>query len=134
MKAQQSLKERARYFRKNMTAAEAILWKFLRNRQLNGYKFIRQKIIEGYITDFICREKKFIIEVDGINHKNKDIIEYDKERTAFLNAKGYHVWRIENNEVSINIEGVLEAILNALTTLTPTPLPQAGEGIKQKYL
>lgn len=106
------MKERARSFRKNPTDAENRLWYFLRDRRLNGYKFVREYIIDIYIVDFVCRQKKIIIELDGSQHA--DTIKYDEKRTKFLEEKGYHVLRIWNDEVFTNIEGVLEAILNLL--------------------
>ena len=106
------MKERARSFRKNMTDAENRVWYFLRNRRLNGYKFVREFVIGSYIADFVCREKKLIIELDGGQHM--EAAEYDKRRTEFLEKNGYRVLRVWNNEVFNNINGVLETILNLL--------------------
>ena len=106
------MKERARSFRKNMTEAEARVWCFLRDRRLNGYKFVRELVIDNYIADFGCRQKKLIIEIDGSQPINAE--KYDKRRTEFLEKKGYRVFRVWNNEVFENINGVLEAILNLL--------------------
>jgi very-short-patch-repair endonuclease len=111
-----SLNERARELRKNSTDTENKMWYFLRNRQLNGYKFIRQHVIEPYIVDFICREKSIIIELDGGHHAENVI--YDQERTLFLEAKGYKVLRFWNHEVLNNINSVLEIIL---ISLGPSP-------------
>ena len=109
------MKERARSFRKGMTEAENRMWYFLRGRRLNGYKFIREQIIGDYIADFVCRQKKVVIEVDGGQHAKA--VEYDKKRTEFLEKEGYRVFRVWNNEVFQNIEGVLEAILNLLESV-----------------
>ena len=109
------MKERARSFRKNMTDAENRMWYFLRNRRLNGYKFVREFVIGSYIADFVCREKKLIIEVDGGQHM--EAAEYDKRRTEFLEKNGYRVLRVWNNEVFTNTREVLESILNLLETL-----------------
>lgn len=106
------MKERARSFRKNMTDVENRMWYFLRNRRLNGYKFVRECVIGSYIADFVCREKKLIIEVDGGQHM--EAAEYDKCRTEFLEKNGYRILRVWNNEVCNNIRGVLETILNLL--------------------
>jgi very-short-patch-repair endonuclease len=122
-----TMKERARSFRKNMTDAEKRMWYFLRNRRLNGYKFVREYGIGTYIADFVCREKKLIIEIDGGQHM--EAAEYDKQRTEFMEKQGYKVLRVWNNEVFQNTKGVLETILNLLEgrieidTLTPAPLP-----------
>jgi very-short-patch-repair endonuclease len=103
------MKARARTLRKNMPPAEARLWYFLRNRQLNGHKFIRQYVIGPYIADFVCREKKLIVEADGGQHM--EAAEYDHRRTLFLESNGYRVLRVWNNEVFNNTQGVLETIL-----------------------
>ena len=63
-----SLKELARSLRKNSTNAERKLWQCLRKRQIGGYKFRRQLVIEPYIVDFVCLEKKLIVELDGGQH------------------------------------------------------------------
>ena len=103
----QYLTKRARKNRKNPTCAEKRLWaEVLRNKQFFGYKFLRQKPIENYITDFYCRKLKLIIEVDGDQHaENK---EYDEIRTSVLNSHGIKVIRYWNNEVMSNLEGVYE--------------------------
>ena len=111
------MKERARSLRKNMTDAENRMWYFLRNRRLNGYKFVREFVIGAYIADFVCREKKLIVEIDGGQHM--EALEYDKQRTEFLEKNGYRVFRVWNNEVFNNIHGVLETILNLLQSVPP---------------
>ena len=126
------MKERARDLRRNMTDAENRMWYYLRNRRLGGYKFIREHVIGNYIADFVCREKKLIIEIDGSQHM--EAIIYDSFRTNELEKLGYRVLRIWNNEVFKNIQGVMDSILNLLNTeshqtpSSPTLLPQVGEG------
>lgn len=105
------MKERARSFRQEMTHAENRMWYFLRDRRLKGYKFVRESVLGPYIADFVCREKKIVIEVDGGQHM--DAAEYDGQRTEKLEAQGYRVLRFWNNEVFRNIQGVLETILRA---------------------
>ena len=106
------MKDRARSLRQNMTDAENRMWYFLRNRRLNGYKFVREYVIGSYIADFVCREKKLIIEVDGSQHM--DAVEYDQRRTEYLAKQGYNVLRVWNNDVFNNIEGGLTTILGSL--------------------
>lgn len=106
------MKEKARDLRKSRTPAAERLWYFLRNRRLNGYKFIREYIIGQYIVDFVCREQKLIIEVDGGQHM--EAMEYDKLRTEHLQAEGYSVLRFWNNEVLNHTNEVLETILKAI--------------------
>jgi len=105
---QSQLTERARQLRKNQSEAEKILWAKLRNRQINNVKFQRQFPIGKYIVDYICREFKLIIEVDGGQHNTAQL--YDNKRTLYLNNLGYTVVRFWNNDVMGNIEGVLQAI------------------------
>jgi len=122
------MRERARDLRRNMTDAENRMWYYLRNRRLGGYKFVREHIIGHYIADFVCREKKLVIEVDGGQHM--DAVEYDRLRTNDLEDCGYRVLRVWNDEVFKNIHGVMDSILNLLnsspiqTPSSPTLLPQ----------
>jgi very-short-patch-repair endonuclease len=94
--------------RRNMTDAERYLWRYLRNRQLEGYKFRRQQVIENYIVDFVNFEKKIIIEVDGGQHNIYRM--KDMERDRKLKELGFKVIRFWDNDVLNNIEGVLEKI------------------------
>lgn len=95
-----------------MTDAEQRIWRHLRLRQIDGHKFRRQHPIGHYIADFVCIERKLIVEVDGGQHA--DQLEYDAARTASLESNGYRVLRFWNNDVLGNIEGVLTQILEAL--------------------
>lgn len=117
-----------------MTDAENRIWYYLRDRRLQGYKFVRQYVIGKYIVDFICREKKLIIEIDGGQHMNA--MEYDEQRSCYLESRGYQVLRVWNNEVFDNIQGVMESILNCMDfvgdseadALIPSPSPQGEKG------
>ena len=113
------MKGRDRNLRKNQTDAEVTLWHLVRGKRFSGLKFRRQHPISPYIVDFICTEKKLIIEVDGGQHA--DAVEYDKKRTAFLESKGYTVIRFWNNEILTNIEGVYEVILKHIEEPIPSP-------------
>ncbi len=103
-------KENARYLRKNMTPQEQKLWDVIRNRQFYGYRFLRQYVIGVYIVDFICREKKLIIEIDGGQHNEPKNLEYDKQRSLYLESKGYRIIRFWNNEIDNNITGVYQQL------------------------
>jgi len=109
------LKERARDLRRNMTEAENRFWYYVRDRRLGGHKFVREKVIGNYIADFVCREKKLIIELDGGQHMTA--VEYDRQRTTYLETQGYTVLRIWNDEIFKNISGVAEKILNLIESL-----------------
>jgi len=122
------LKQLARSLRKNQTDAERKLWRRLRARELCGFKFRRQYPIAPYIVDFICVEKRLIVEIDGGQHAT--MTEIDNTRTEFLNARGYRVLRFWNNEVLQQLDAVLAKIFDSLTHPHPNPLPQAGEGIR----
>jgi len=100
---------RARNLRANQTDAEKKLWSRLREKQLGGHKFRRQHPLDNYIVDFICLEKRLIIEADGGQHA--DQIEADVQRTAYLEACGHKVIRFWNNDILQNIDGVCEQIL-----------------------
>ena len=118
---------RARRLRRDQTDAERKLWFALRNRQLDGFKFSRQMPIGSYIADFVCRREKLIIELDGGQHAAQ--VARDARRTAFLEARGFNVLRFWNNDVLMNMEGVLEMIRAALPETPrfpphPDPLPR----------
>jgi very-short-patch-repair endonuclease len=100
--------DKARLLRRNQTDVEQILWKQLRNRNLSNYKFRRQFPIEPYITDFVCLELKLIIELDGGQHADR--INYDNQRSLFLEQRGFKIICFWNNDVIQNTAGVLEAI------------------------
>lgn len=101
----------SRLLRQNLTPAENELWYRLNNNQLGNIHFRRQHAIGPYIVDFCTVQRKLIIEIDGSQHNEQK--EYDAERTAFLNQKGYRVIRFWNHEIENNIETVLETILRA---------------------
>jgi very-short-patch-repair endonuclease len=106
----------AQELRKKSTDTEKYLWKYLRGKQLEGFKFRRQHPFGRYIVDFINLERKIIIEVDGGQHlENKK----DKLRDKWLKEQGYEVLRFWDNEVLTNIKSVLEVIRGKL--LSPSP-------------
>ena len=105
----------ARELRKNSTPAEAKLWGQLRNRQLEGFKFLRQATIGPYIVDFLCRKKKLVIELDGWTHSSPEELAYDARRTAFLNAEGYRVVRFNNSEALQGMDELLAMIVLELS-------------------
>jgi len=94
--------------RSNQTEAEKRLWKELRAKRYQGLKFRRQVAIGLYIADFVCHEKKLVIEVDGGQHANQ--VAADNQRTKFFEKDGYKVLRFWNNEVLENLEGVMKVI------------------------
>mgnify|MGYP001562296369 FL=1 len=100
----------ARTLRKQQTEAEKRLWWFLRNRQISNCKFRRQQAVGPFIVDFLCLEKRLIVELDGGQHAEQSEKEYDEARTEFLASEGYRTMRFWNHDVLTNTEGVLEVI------------------------
>jgi very-short-patch-repair endonuclease len=96
----------------------------VRSKGLSGLKFRRQQPIGVHIVDFVCLEKKLIIEVDGGQHANS---EEDRRRDAWLQGEGYVVLRFWNNEVLGNLDGVMEAIWRRCGAPSPNPSPR-GRG------
>ena len=110
----------ARQLRRPQTAAEGILWSRLRAGQLAGLKFRRQHPIGNFIVDFYCASCRLVIELDGDTHV--DQIEYDAERTKWLNDQGYRLLRIANEDIQSNLEGVIVGIFAAcMRSLDPHP-------------
>lgn len=97
--------------RRNETEEEYHLWSDLRARRLNGYKFARQVPLGPFIVDFLCREQRLIVEVDGFQHADSVS---DQRRTEWLNVNGYAVLRFWNQEISRERRSVLETVLAAL--------------------
>jgi very-short-patch-repair endonuclease len=118
-----------------MTDAEYRLWYWLRAHRFGGAKFKRQVAIGAYVADFVCFDRKIIIEVDGGQHADSAS---DARRDAWLTQQGFQVLRFWNNDVLKNTQGVLEVISNALLSteakspspgsLRSPPSPTRGEG------
>lgn len=104
----------ARNLRRTQTSAEAKLWRVLRNRALNGWKFRRQHPIDRFIIDFACIEAGLIVEVDGATHSTDAEIARDAARTEILESLGFALLRIPNADIHKHLEGVRETILGAL--------------------
>lgn len=118
------LKDFAKENKEKATNAEVALWSHLRDEQ-TGYKFRRQHIIDKYIVDFVCLEKRLVIEVDGAYHSEIGQIEYDKDRTTRLNELGFEVIRFTNEEVITDIEECINKIKSGLIS-TPSPMERVG--------
>ena len=114
----------ARKLRNNLTEVEKQLWRYLRNKQLDGLKFRRQQPIGPYIVDFINFEKRLIIEVDGGQHAKS--IQKDSERDAWFQEQNVKVLRFWDNEVLENMEGVLESIKKKCSPPSPAPPTRGG--------
>src|SRR5437660_7295188 len=110
--ARKRLTATSRKLRREMTDVERVLWSRLRGRQLEGRKFVAQFQIGNAVADFACRGARLVVELDGSQHAEQ--IEEDAERTRLIEAYGYRVIRFWNNDVTENLEGVLETILQEL--------------------
>jgi len=98
----------------------------LRAKRLDGWKFRRQYPIGTYIADFACPAARLIVEADGSQHADSA---HDARRNAWLLQQGWRVLRFWNNEILTNQEGVLTAVVTALSTPLPNSTPTKGEGL-----
>ncbi len=125
-------REHAKDMRSGMTEAEKTLWRILRAKRMETFKFRRQLPIGPYIVDFACPSRRLVVEADGGQHAENT---YDARRDAWLASQGWHVLRFWNQEILTNHEGVWRSIAAALANpLPPTaarwapPSPARGEG------
>ena len=102
---------RARVLRAKDTSAEAKLWAELRNRQLADLKFVRQAPVGDYFVDFLCRERKVVVEIDGGTHSTDAELAKDAVRSDELSSRGYRVFRVSNADVFEHLDDVLAAVL-----------------------
>ena len=144
------LKTLAKELRRNMTMSEILLWKELKNKQICGFDFDRQRPLDKYIVDFFCKELSLAIEIDGDSHTYK--FDYDEERQTRLEKLGVHFLRFEDKVVKKNMWNVLRVIENWINmnkpekkkpTLTPPrrgtrkkipPLAPPRRGIKKSIM
>ncbi|MGJ5175218.1 endonuclease domain-containing protein [Bradyrhizobium oligotrophicum] len=102
----------AKTMRSQPTESEAVMWRLLRDRRFERYKFRRQSPVEQYIVDFVCFEKRLIIEIDGSQHADNTA---DAERDSILRTAGFRIVRYWNNDVLYNSSAVQEDILTKLS-------------------
>ena len=124
--------------RREPTEAEAMLWRYLRDGRTINAKFRRQQPIGPYITDLISFEHRLIVEIDGGQHADDEAQQHDEQRTGWLMEQNFQVLRFWNNDVTSNIEGVLETIRSVTSDSMrehiagshphPAPSPVEGEG------
>jgi very-short-patch-repair endonuclease len=126
------LKPISRTLRTHMTDSEQVLWGRLRRKQLRGIQFYRQKPVGEFIVDFFAPKARLVIEIDGSQHSTPKNVLKDEKRNAALQRQGLQVLRFNNLQVLQELEGVLEAIFQALpepeTKIPPgPPLPKGDK-------
>ncbi len=127
------LRPYANALRNNMTKAEACLWKYaLRARGMKGYQFRRQRPVLQYIADFMCKELKLIIEIDGSSHHYDETYIKDLKRQKDLEDAGFKVIRFTNEEVLKSMNNVilrLENVIEELELSTPSPRQRGTKAV-----
>lgn len=121
-KTSRAVRAQAKELRKEQTPAEAMLWRVLRQRAVNGLKFRRQHPLDGFILDFFCPEARLCVELDGGIHDARQ--ERDAARTEQLQARGLRVIRFRNEEVEDDLPSVLRRIARAAAR--PADVDPAG--------
>ena len=126
--------KQARQLRKNMTDTERFVWGRLRSRRFAGYKFRRQMPIGRYIVDFVCLQKRLVLELDGGQHAERK--QYDEQRTLWLQTQGFEVLRFWDHEALQEWEAVEEVIWRRLQSGLPASKPNQivdpGRGESQR--
>ena len=102
----------AKSMRHTATDAEHLMWQILRVKRFMNLKFRRQHVIKPYIVDFYCHEIGLVIELDGSQHGTDDAMEYDAERTKFLEVLGLTVVRYWNHDVLGRTDVVMDDLWN----------------------
>ncbi len=132
-------RERARNLRRGQTEAEMFVWTQLRSRRFAGFKFRRQFPVGNYIVDFVCLERRVILELDGGQHNESNQKSYDERRDPWLQQQGFAVLRFWNSDVFTEWEAMADGIWNVLqarpsrrSPLTPGPSPAGGEGSAER--
>ena len=110
--------QNASSLRLNMTSQEKKVWDRIKNKQLYDQKFRRQHTISSYILDFFCVQCKLSIEIDGASHAHSEQIEYDNQRTIYLNEIGISELRFTNKQVDCDLDGVLNKIRDDILKFT----------------
>jgi very-short-patch-repair endonuclease len=118
--------EVAKYFRKEPTPTEGILWQALRGRKLDGVKFRRQQNIGPFVVDFFAAEQRLIVEVDGPIHDSQQ--RADQARQEILESLGLRFVRVRTETVERNLAAAVAAIRAELFPHPPAPSPKMGEG------
>jgi very-short-patch-repair endonuclease len=106
--------QRARHLRREMSDEERILWMLLRDRRFAEFKFRRQVPLGDYVADFVCLQRKLVLELDGAQHAEPEQAAFDAKRTAYLEAAGFRVARLWCGDLFKDREGAMQLIWDAL--------------------
>lgn len=123
------LKEGRRFLRHNMPKVEAVIWTYLKNKQVYGQRFLRQYSIETYGVDFYCPKLNLAIEIDGTLHITKNAIAFDRKRQDEIESLGIHFLRFTNDRIFVDLNGVLDDIsikVKQLILNPPAPPVKGG--------
>lgn len=116
-----NLKQASRDLRNNMTDAEKFLWSKIRNKQILGVQFYRQKPILNFIVDFYCPSANLVIECDGSQHYTDEGLEADRIRDHALEQLGLKVLRFDNRQVMGEIDAVVQVVLDMISLQLESP-------------
>jgi very-short-patch-repair endonuclease len=116
----------ARRLRRDMTAAETIIWRSLRAGRLRGAKFRRQVPIGPFVADFLCFEARLIVELDGPPHEVPERRQHDERRDAWLRRQGFRVLRFPNDLAVGGTELLIAKVEQALADTESTPHPSGS--------
>ena len=108
------IRQLSKELRNNQTVTEQMLWNAIRRKQLGGFRFLRQYVIDRYIADFYCSKVKIAVELDGNIHELKEQQEYDCIRDKIIRMHKIKVVRFTNDEIINNISEVLNKLLDLL--------------------
>jgi very-short-patch-repair endonuclease len=122
--------EQARRLRQTETWAEKLMWRWLRDRRFNSYKFRRQHPVGDYYLDFFCEDAELAIELDGSRHGYPDKQDHDAEREKFLKSRGIKVLRFWNSHLRRNTRSIRDTIFNELQERAPRPMPDYTRPMK----
>jgi very-short-patch-repair endonuclease len=101
-----------------MPKAEVIVWSYIKNKKIDGQRFLRQYSIDKYVADFYCPQLHLVIEIDGHSHYESEKAEkYDRTRSEYFESLGLTVLRVTNYDVYKSIGGVIDAIFAKIKEL-----------------
>lgn len=98
----------AKTMRRNMTLAERCFWNAVRANKIDGMHFHRQQVIDGFIAEFYCGDRRLVVEIDGGIHETQK--DYDDMRETALKKNGLRIIRFSNQEVINSMDQVIQKL------------------------